>query len=645
MQRNYVLTSVGAIAAVLGLIGCGDDAGTDIGVSNGRLSDVTWTSATGVSVVDNSMSKTAGNGWSAGAVSTETIAGSGYVEFTTAETNTAKMAGLSNGDTDQSYQDIDFAVYMSNAGTVTVYEGGAWKGSFGSYLAGDIFRITAVDGQVRYYQNGLLLYTSMGTAQSPLLVDTSLFSTGATVNNVVVENSMWENTVGVIATASSLTKTAISPGWNAGISQWRTVQSTNGYVEFTTDEADSAKMAGLSEVDASEGYQTIQFGAYLRNTGDIAVYENGINRGTFDTYLAGDVIRVESVNNTVRYLKNGTPFYTSMTTPASTLRFDTSFYTPGATLTGITVGEISSWTNLVGVTETTVAGITKSGGPGWNAGAVSQDSFTGDGYCEFTTSEDDTSKMAGLSSGNTDQSYGDIDYAIYLTNVGTFSVYESGQYRGNFGSYVAGDIFRVESVAGGVSYLKNGTPFYASMTLPSASLLVDTSLYSPGATINDLSVTALAPGFWSSGVGVSISTNDLIKMGTRLGWNAGAASSSTESGDVYVQFGTNEANTHKMAGLSNGNTDANYTDIDFGLYLTATGSISIYESGAPRGTVGTYVAGDVFRVESVSGTVTYYQNGSPIYVSTTPSSSPLLLDTSMFTPGATLTNPEIGALP
>ena len=68
----------------------------------------------GVTVAGNSLTKTAATAWgNAGAVSTSQIAsGDGYVEFTASETSTYRMLGLSNGNANASYDDIDFALYQ-----------------------------------------------------------------------------------------------------------------------------------------------------------------------------------------------------------------------------------------------------------------------------------------------------------------------------------------------------------------------------------------------------------------------------------------------------------------------------------------------------------------------------------------------------
>ena len=57
--------------------------------------------------------------------------------------------------------------------------------------------------------------------------------------------------------------------------------------------------------------------------------------------------------------------------------------------------------------------------------------------------------------------------------------------------------------------------------------------------------------------------NDLTKTANDLSWTSGAVSVAEISGDGFVEFSTAEANTRKMAGLSKGNADENFTDIDF----------------------------------------------------------------------------------
>ena len=85
------------------------------------------------------------------------------------------MLGLSKGNTSSSYDDIDFALYPY-FDQVRVYEGGIYKGSFGTYATGDILRVAVVGGVVRYSRNGAFFYSSAVAPTYPLLVDTALYS-------------------------------------------------------------------------------------------------------------------------------------------------------------------------------------------------------------------------------------------------------------------------------------------------------------------------------------------------------------------------------------------------------------------------------------------------------------------------------------
>ncbi len=160
-----------------------------IGLTGGAQS-VTWTNVVGVSAVGNSLTKTAADGWNGGASSTQSIAvGDGFVEFIANETNKHRMLGLSHGDGDQSYQDIDFAIYPNDQGQLWVYEGGTSRGQVGTYSTQDALRVSVEGGVVKYRKNGSLLYTSTLTPTYPLLVDTWMYSNGATISGVMISSS------------------------------------------------------------------------------------------------------------------------------------------------------------------------------------------------------------------------------------------------------------------------------------------------------------------------------------------------------------------------------------------------------------------------------------------------------------------------
>jgi hypothetical protein len=449
----------------------------------------------------------------------------------------------------------------------------------------------------------------------------------------------WTDVVGATASGNSLTKTAAT-GWNAGAASNETLAG-DGNAQFTTAEANTDKMVGLSHADPATNQFAIDFAFYLSSGGDVDVYEDGTFAGNFGSYAANDTFQIQVAGTKVSYIHNGALAYRSTKTPTLPLLVGVALFTTGATVNNVTLNTPSAsfWQDAVGVT-TSGASLTKTGTTGWNAGAATVGTLSGEGYATFTTAEANTDKMAGLSHTDPAQNQFAIDFALYLSSGGDVDVYEDGTFAGNFGSYVAGDMFQLQVVGTKVTYLKNGTLLYTSTKTPTSPLLFGAALFTTGATVNNV---VLAP-FWQDAVGVTTSGMSMTKPGTgTAGWNAGAASTQTLTGNGNVSFTTAEANTDKMAGLSHADPAQNQFAIDFALYLSSGGDVDVYEDGTFAGNFGSYVAGDVFDIQ-VSGTqVTYLKNGTGLYTSAKAPTLPLLFGTSLFSPGATVNNVAFSA--
>jgi hypothetical protein len=302
---------------------------------------VFWTDPVGVTVDGDSLTETGDiAGWGAGAVSTQSLSGNGYVEFSTDEANTNKACGLSYASNSQNYTEIDYAILLGGTGLVRVYENGALIGIFGSYAAGDRFRVAVEGGVVNYYQNEELLYTSTITPTYPLLVDSSLSTLGATITNATLivtppylplADVLWTYPVGVTVNGNSLTETANAAGWGAGAVSTQSL-SGDGYVEFSPGETTTSKMCGLSYGSNSQNYTEIDYAISLGGSSAIRVYENGVLIGVFGYYAVGDRFRVAVEGGVVNYYKNEELFYTSEVTPTYPLLVDTSLDTYGATI-------------------------------------------------------------------------------------------------------------------------------------------------------------------------------------------------------------------------------------------------------------------------------------------------------------------------
>lgn len=645
----------------------GDETGTDCGGACGNLCNgVTWQNPVGVLEVYTAQGAglertAAGSSWAAGASSVQTITGDGFVSFVATETTRYRMIGLSNGDSNASYTDIDFAWYLHPGAALYIYENSTSIGGFGTYATGDTLRVEYFEGQVRYVHNGVVRYTSTKTPTLPLRVDTSLYDLGATLGGVLLTSCSiipddpicvfgrtWKSVANISGDGDTLIRANTTQGWTSGASSQSSFTCGYGAMTVTATETSTERIAGLSDFDGGVAQADTDYGIYFRSTAAINIIESGTNRGAFGTYQAGDVFRVEMNLPTVTYKKNGVVFYTS-TVPASELGtwvLDTSFFTPGATLSGLalidlnptgdpTCGGADFWKNYnLVVRGTGIKTVVSSGN--WDQGASTIATITsGDGFADMTVGETTTSLMAGLGDLDNTRSYTDIDFATYLTGSRLY-IYESGSYRGSFTGYLTGDRLRVEIRDGQVLYRRNGVHYYTSAVAPTYPLAFDTSLLSLNSTVNDVVIHECGvddplcdlPLDWRNGYNLSADGFSLKRDVGNNSWNSGASTNESIScGQGRVSAVVYNL-TDAAFGLGTGDVSQHHNDIEYAFMLTAAGQLRVYESGAQVAVVGPYAIGDELTVDvdvdAAGGPVVrYLQNDVVVYTSLV---APLIID-------------------
>ena len=298
----------------------------------------------------------------------------------------------------------------------------------------------------------------------------------------------------------------------------------------------------------------------------------------------------------------------------------------------------------------------------WACGAVSTQTLaSGDGFVEATPSETTTYRKFAAGCGRYLAVVPDLEFAFYLLPGGVLGVYESGEFRGYVGQYASSDRLRVGIEQGVVTYRKNGQLLYRSKTAPSYPLRVDTSFYSSGAMIADITmasgygaaqvvrvpnyssvtiagagvadVTWLVPRAWGRGV------LDQLRSGQCTDWTCGAVSDSVlRSGDGYVEFSTYENDRYKIGGLGDAGPVTGLVNVAYGILLNPGGGVYIFERGVMMngGAVGTYVLNDLFRVGIENGVVVYRQNGTVLYTSTVAPGYPLRFVGELYDNNATI---------
>lgn len=151
------------------------------------------------------------------------------------------------------------------------------------------------------------------------------------------------------------------------------------------------------------------------------------------------------------------------------------------------------------------------------------------------------------------------------------------------------------------------------------------------------SLTAVAVT-WIKQVNTALSGTTLTKARGCAGCgDAGASSSQTiASGDGYMEVLASETSRNRAVGLSNTDGGTAGEEIAFGLRLS-NGIAEVRERGVYRADT-RIAAGDHLRVQVVGGKVSYAKNDAVFYTSQTAPQYPLLVDSTFYDVGATLTD-------
>lgn len=584
---------------------------------------------------------------------------------------TYRMIGLSNGDSDGSDTDIDYAFHLGAALTLSIKGQGTINSSVSLFEANDALKIELRGPQVYFFQNGVLRNVSHAPPTLPLRVDTSLFALGTHINQVRLltcsnpqascsDFGPWANPVGVSYTSTQLQKVGGRPDWNAGASSTNTISCLDGYVEATVTEAGTARMFGLGTDDVDQAATDIEWALYLRADNQLEVRESGGAIATVGTYAPGDLLQIlVQPSGAVSYYRNGSILHASSVAAqlGATLRLDTSFSTLGGSLGGLRVVDtqgtspsgIVCWKNMVG-TQLRADGIFQSTqATGWTHGASSVHSIEGDGYVETVVAETNSYRMIGLSSSDLSPSDTDIEYALHLGGTATLAVRGPATIGTSVSLYQTGDVLRVERQGTDVLFLQNGVIRDIAGDQAAGPLYVDTSLFDVGSTLETVRLKACdSSAFpctdllgWQRPIGLEYTASSLrMSEGRSNAWNVGTASTqSIHCRDGYVETTVTENTTSRFFGLGVGNASPQYADVDWAFYLRSDGTLQIWENGAPVRSLGAYEPGEVLRVQvQSSGLISYFRNGNEVYSSgvAAAAESPLHLDTSFATIGATL---------
>ena len=126
---------------------------------------------------------------------------------------------------------------------------------------------------------------------------------------------------------------------------------------------------------------------------------------------------------------------------------------------------------------------------GWNAGANSIATFSGDGEATFSVPGGAIGVVAGLTATPYGNSYLDATHALQFSN-GQVAAMERGVVRAELGTYSASDVFAIRRTGTTVTYLKNDVLQYTSQTYSAGVAFLDAALYAGGDTVDNPTISA-----------------------------------------------------------------------------------------------------------------------------------------------------------
>lgn len=488
--------------------------------------------------------------FNAGAASTTSFAGDGYVEFqAAADVTLGRLVGLSDVDTNQDYNTIDYALYLNEGGGQQVYksENGTLT-LLSTYVEGDVFQVKRVGTAISYWKNGVQIGTSATPSSGALIVDSSFYNTNALIQGVKLFDNgvqvaiawgattncaVWQEAEDIIG-SKNLPATSAPTAWQQARAGWgntflRLTKGVAGMLENTTfPNVNANPYLLLGRVAVDDGVSAGQPKTVVR-VGDF--FDDD---ATFETNAAGNKSQLGNGSGSTRKVGTANPvgagvlsfallidpgtwracvLYTSqerISAPTGGLSANGGSITVGGdfaqTWNPPTMDILDLWVFEGSAARKTVAeiraifdGLDLAAPPamGWNvmktggstsydSGAFSIQAFAGDCSVEFEIGAGGTGEFAiGLSDTDTNADYTSIDFGVLHDNGTTYRI-EAGALTALGVTAVSGDKFKVTREGANMKIYYNGALQHTFGTTTAAALHVDISIRIQNTTIHQI---------------------------------------------------------------------------------------------------------------------------------------------------------------
>jgi hypothetical protein len=568
--------------------------------------------------------------WDSDAYSAESFASGIYVSFQASQTNAAIMVGLnSDPDTDQSFTSLDYAFYCRSDGGLTIYESGVSQGTFGSYTTTTTLSIKYDGQQVVYLKDGVIQRV-MQVVGLTLFIDSSFNTPGGAIKNLrygaltAVTLAPWIARNRCVCTLNTISK---SPGSTAAFDSdcySQTIYENGCMLTFQAAQTNCQLMIGLnSDPTTDQNFTSLDYCWHISAAGISECYESGVAAGgTSAAYTTSTVFGIKYDGQQVIYLRDGVTVRT-VQVRGGLFFMDSSFLTPGGMVKNVDFGPLTTAPSIpfvtVGGCVATLNTIRKVSGAAatQDAGAYSTQAFdacSASAQCNLASTGIANGYFGLNTDPLTDTLETSIDYGFKFGG-SNLSALVNGVASTIQVGYAVTDICLIKYDGETVRWYVNAVEVKA-LADPGKKFFFDCGLNNVGTMLFNVEFKALtnspAVPFTVTGT-VIAGASTIKKVGGSGAWDSQAYSVQAFESGCYLSFQTPNVTSHGMLGLNTDpTTDADYTSLDYAIYIQNTGTYYFYESGVSAGSAVAYTAGTNFGIRYDGQQIQYLVNGAVV---------------------------------
>ena len=320
----------------------------------------------------------------------------------------------------------------------------------------------------------------------------------------------WTNHRGNVTTTGNVIDFTGSPnGWQHSVnsvplSDFGVTDNYEVRFAINSDPSSAIFLVGLGLNETNHDWRDVDHGFRVRN-GLLEVVESGVWQTSNGSVTSGDEISISVSAGAVEYRKNGAAFHTFFYGNSPSFYIDTAFR-KGQTSLAVTLDgasapglptPITDWSNVRGAVTQSGDSISYDGSlTGWrnsiNSALFSTLGITGGFGVSWEVGSNPAGALWTAGIGDVESAVGwqDIEYAFRSTS-GTLTIYESGTYRGTFGSVVQGDTLSIRVDGSSLEYRVNGTTVFTRAVAPNVDYYIDTAFKFGAITLDGFRVEGL----------------------------------------------------------------------------------------------------------------------------------------------------------